>query len=209
MRGMIADNKSPIVYGYTGDQMPIYFSQDPVSRAQRAARLRRRGGASRARRRRRTSPPTPRPSSSRLTTRDDSAASRKGLPTQERDGARRPRSRRCAAVAAPEARQQPLLRASSWPSPPSPTTCCSPANWPAARRSAARALALDQPLGKGHVVMFALRPFWRWQTQGTYALGFNTIINWDHLDAGKAASAAGGARRGAASEAAPGLESQQ
>jgi hypothetical protein len=48
-----------------------------------------------------------------------------------------------------------------------------------------RALAIDQPLGQGHVVMFALRPFWRWQTQGTYALGFNTIINWDHLDAGK------------------------
>ena len=38
-----------------------------------------------------------------------------------------------------------------------------------------RALALDQPLGQGHVVMFALRPFWRWQTQGTFALGFNTI----------------------------------
>jgi hypothetical protein len=49
-----------------------------------------------------------------------------------------------------------------------------------------RALALDQPLGQGHVVMFALRPFWRWQTQGTFALGFNTIVNWDHLDAGKA-----------------------
>ena len=48
-----------------------------------------------------------------------------------------------------------------------------------------RALALDQPLGQGHVVMFALRPFWRWQTQGTFALGFNTILNWDHLDAGK------------------------
>jgi hypothetical protein len=48
-----------------------------------------------------------------------------------------------------------------------------------------RALAIDQPLGQGHVVMFALRPFWRWQTQGTYALGFNTILNWDHLDAGK------------------------
>jgi hypothetical protein len=48
-----------------------------------------------------------------------------------------------------------------------------------------RSLALDQPMGQGHVVMFALRPFWRWQTQGTYALGFNTIINWDHLDAGR------------------------
>ena len=30
MRGIIADKKSPIVYGYTGDQMPVYFNQDPV-----------------------------------------------------------------------------------------------------------------------------------------------------------------------------------
>lgn len=33
--------------------------------------------------------------------------------------------------------------------------------------------------------MFALRPFWRWQTQGTYFLGFNAILNWNDLDAGK------------------------
>jgi len=54
-----------------------------------------------------------------------------------------------------------------------------------------RAAAVDVPLGKGHIVMFALRPFWRWQTQGTYFLAFNAILNWDHLDAGKAAPAAG------------------
>ena len=47
-------------------------------------------------------------------------------------------------------------------------------------------LVLDVTLGKGHVVMFALRPFWRWQTQGTYFLAFNAILNWNHLDAGKA-----------------------
>ena len=47
-----------------------------------------------------------------------------------------------------------------------------------------RAAALDAPLGKGHVVMFAIRPFWRWQTQGTYTLGFNAIMNWNDLDAG-------------------------
>jgi hypothetical protein len=35
--------------------------------------------------------------------------------------------------------------------------------------------------------MFAIRPFWRWQTQGTYTLGFNAIMNWNDLDAGKAA----------------------
>jgi hypothetical protein len=37
--------------------------------------------------------------------------------------------------------------------------------------------------------MFATRPYWRWQTQGLYFLGFNSILNWNDLDAGKAASA--------------------
>jgi hypothetical protein len=49
-----------------------------------------------------------------------------------------------------------------------------------------KAQIVDAPLGEGHVVMFAIRPFWRWQTQGTYMLGFNTILNWNDLDAGKA-----------------------
>ena len=55
-----------------------------------------------------------------------------------------------------------------------------------------RALAIDAPLGKGHIVMFALRPFWRWQSQGSYSLAFNAIINWDHLDAGKSVPSSGG-----------------
>jgi hypothetical protein len=42
----------------------------------------------------------------------------------------------------------------------------------------------------GHVVMFAFRPYWRWQTQGTYAMGFNAIMNWNDLNAGKAAPTA-------------------
>ena len=49
-----------------------------------------------------------------------------------------------------------------------------------------RAQVVDAPLGRGHVVMFGIRPFWRWQTQGTFFLGFNTILNWNDLDAGKA-----------------------
>ncbi len=51
-----------------------------------------------------------------------------------------------------------------------------------------RAQLVDAPLGQGHVVMFAIRPFWRWQTQGTFFLGFNAILNWNDLDAGKPAS---------------------
>jgi hypothetical protein len=52
-----------------------------------------------------------------------------------------------------------------------------------------RVLAADVTMGKGHVVLFALRPFWRWQAQGTFFLAFNTILNWDHLDAGQSAPA--------------------
>jgi hypothetical protein len=50
---------------------------------------------------------------------------------------------------------------------------------------AGRAQVIDSPIGSGHVVMFAIRPFWRFQTQGTFFLGFNAILNWNHLDAGK------------------------
>ena len=52
-----------------------------------------------------------------------------------------------------------------------------------------RAQVVDAPLGKGHVVSFAIRPFWRWQTQGTYFLGFNTILHWNDLDAGRPGAA--------------------
>jgi len=48
-----------------------------------------------------------------------------------------------------------------------------------------RAVLIDAPIGKGHVVMFASRPFWRWQTQGNFFLGFNAILNWNDLDAGR------------------------
>jgi len=42
---------------------------------------------------------------------------------------------------------------------------------------------VDSKVGDGHVVSFAIRPFWRWQTQGTFFLGFNAILNWNDLDA--------------------------
>lgn len=50
---------------------------------------------------------------------------------------------------------------------------------------AGKAQVVDAPVGQGHVVMFAIRPFWRWQTHGTYMLGFNTILNWNDLKAGR------------------------
>ncbi|NIW36482.1 MAG: hypothetical protein GWN32_08070, partial [Gemmatimonadetes bacterium] len=43
---------------------------------------------------------------------------------------------------------------------------------------------LDVPVGDGHVVLFANRPFWRWQTRGSHALVFNTMLHWNDLRAG-------------------------
>jgi hypothetical protein len=44
-----------------------------------------------------------------------------------------------------------------------------------------KAALVDAPLGNGHVVMFAIRPFWRYQTQGSWALALNAIANWNSL----------------------------
>jgi hypothetical protein len=47
---------------------------------------------------------------------------------------------------------------------------------------AGRPAIVDVASGRGHVVLFANRPLWRWETQGSFALVFNTLLNWRHLD---------------------------
>jgi len=49
---------------------------------------------------------------------------------------------------------------------------------------AGRPAILDVQLGRGHVVLFAIRPFWRWETQGSFAFAFNAILNWNDLGTG-------------------------
>jgi hypothetical protein len=46
---------------------------------------------------------------------------------------------------------------------------------------AGKAAVIDAPMGKGHVVYFAIRPFWRWQSQGSHAMAINAIANWNGL----------------------------
>ena len=47
---------------------------------------------------------------------------------------------------------------------------------------AGRPAVIDAPIGKGHMVLFAIRPMWRWETQGTFALLINALANWNALD---------------------------
>ena len=177
MRGIIADKKSPIVYGYTGEQMPIYFSQDPV--------LNTRGGGFRQQ----AAVPgvgadiTPNASPIALSPydSDDRIQEPKGLPSQISDAdAARQAIRQFGGGEEESVPPRVVLQF-----PAKADEILLSGELAGGQALTNHALALDQPLGQGHVVMFALRPFWRWQTQGTFALGFNTIINWDHLDAGK------------------------
>ncbi len=50
---------------------------------------------------------------------------------------------------------------------------------------AQRPAVIDAPLGRGHVILFSNNPLWRGETQGSYALVFNAILNFDQLDVGR------------------------
>ena len=208
LRGMISDKKSPIVYGYEGSQMPVYFSNEPVLAAGRGAGLVGPGGGGRggARVEGVGQDVTPNSTLEKLSPyQDDSTLVdpyTDTLPSLTTDSA----AARAALAAGgggygggfgggegPAAAPARVVMAF----PMNPGDMLLSGELAGGQALSGRALAIDQPLGKGHVVMFALRPFWRWQTQGTYALGFNTIINWDHLDAGATPGGApAGGRRG-------------
>ncbi|HKO14635.1 MAG TPA: hypothetical protein VJU87_00250, partial [Gemmatimonadaceae bacterium] len=53
---------------------------------------------------------------------------------------------------------------------------------------AGKAAVVDAPLGRGHVVMFGIRPMWRYETQGSYAMVLNALANWNVLGVGRGAS---------------------
>ncbi len=44
---------------------------------------------------------------------------------------------------------------------------------------------VDVPLDSGHVILYSNLPFWRAETQGSYFLVFNAILNFDNLNAGR------------------------
>jgi len=48
-----------------------------------------------------------------------------------------------------------------------------------------RAAVVDVPLGKGHILLFAINPMWRFETHGSFPLLFNAALNYDNLDAGR------------------------
>jgi hypothetical protein len=185
LRGKISDANSPVVYGYEGTELPVYFSQAPVLNA---GGLPARGAPS---------PPQnpnaglgqfiapnvaplrlspfeadqnpPDPQTSRPPRDDEMARVRQRSESSTLSGVPRPR----VAMRFPENPGDMLLSGTM-------------AN---GQFLSSRAIAVSEQLGQGQIVMFAIRPFWRWQTHGTYMLGFNAIMNWNDLEAGRPAVA--------------------
>jgi hypothetical protein len=50
---------------------------------------------------------------------------------------------------------------------------------------AQRPMVVDVPVAKGHVIVFSNNPIWRGETQGSYFMVLNAILNHDSLDAGR------------------------
>jgi hypothetical protein len=50
---------------------------------------------------------------------------------------------------------------------------------------AQRPMVVDVPVDKGHVILFSNNPIWRGETQGSYFMVLNAILNFEHLDAGR------------------------
>ncbi len=205
LRGVIADRKSPILYGYDGKELPIYFNQDPVFTAGGGigAGFGGGGGAGAAARNAVTFGQNVTPNAVPVHIspwQADEGDTRPELvqaPSQG-DEAESMRQMMRQYGIQEEARPRVLMQF-----PKDPNDMLLSGMLSGGQALSGKPLALDVSVGQGHIVMFALRPFWRWQTQGTYFLGFNAILNWNHLDAGKPEKGEGG-RQGPSAAITPG-----
>jgi hypothetical protein len=216
LRGLIADRKSPLVYGYDRAEVPIYFNSGPVlnagagapppvevaaapSGAPNATPVQ--GGRPAARPQGQNTTPMATPL--KLSPWDpdhtgegygmlpvapdtSSAGGRGGRGGGAGGGFGGPTTAQAVPglTADPNARTRVVMQ---FPSNPADMLLSGTLEGGATLSN--RAQIVDESIGQGHVVMFAIRPFWRWQTQGTFAMGFNAILNWNDLDAGKAVKA--------------------
>ncbi len=182
LRGVFADRKSPIAYGYDGNDLPIYFNQEPVFSVGRGlAAFGFGGGGQSGASFGQNVTPNVNPVHISPWQKDEGDTTPQLQPGAHIDEAEAMRQMmRAFGISTEQAHPRVIMKF------PAKAEDMLLSGMLAGGESLAnKALAVDAPVGKGHIVMFALRPFWRWQTQGTYFLGFNAILNWNHLDAGK------------------------
>jgi hypothetical protein len=182
LRGRISDPASPIVYGYAGSELPVYFNQSPVLNA--GAGGGGRGGAPNAGVGQ-TITPNAAPLRISPYQPSDTEPQESPVPPSAQDVAEL--RQRGVGAAAPQAgagggrgnaRARVVLQF-----PADANQMLLSGTLANGQALANRAIVVDNRLGEGHLVMFATRPFWRWQTHGMFTLAFNAIMNWNDLAA--------------------------
>ena len=184
IRGMVSDPRSPLAYGIGENQIPVYFNQGPVLNAGGAVTLGGFGGRGSSVSQN-TSPMSNPPPVSAFPSLGNT-----GMPEPPAAGGRGGRGGgggRGGFGGAQSTTNAPrvVLRF-----PTDTTQMLLSGVLVNGGALAGRAQLVDSPIGEGHVVSFGIRPFWRWQTHGTYIFGFNAIMNWNDLSAGRAARSA-------------------
>jgi hypothetical protein len=168
---VVADAKSPIVYGY-GEHLPVYFNQGPIFDVSLTGF--------------RADAPEPKPSG-RGAASDPDVVQGRPLPTGP--------------VPGPEAEEEEMMEYMKNLLPPPdqrPRVVLSFAPesellisgmLAGGKELAGKPALVDVPSGKGHYLLFANNPMWRQQTQGSFSLIFNAAFNYQSLNEGRAAKA--------------------
>jgi len=175
---VVADSGSPIAYGYD-DKLAVYFNQAPVLRVSLTGGVQLPGGAS---------PPGSRPSGR-------GGANDPDVPQGRPYAAPPPKPEVRPGEEPPISEEmREAMRAYLPPADKRPRVVLRfgeekellIAGMLAGGRELARQPAIvDVPVGKGHILLFANNPIWRNQTQGSFFLLFNAMMNFAHLDAGR------------------------
>jgi hypothetical protein len=181
LRAQFNDRKSPLSYGYE-DPLPVYFNQAPAFQLSAAGGIQFGGGA---------------------------AGQAPSGRVSGRGGPNDPDVVQARAAQPPPPPPPPAKPGEDAPIPEEMTEFMRPYLVPAALQprivmrfagerdlwvsgmlSGARELAgrpslIDMPSGKGHYLFFANNPMWRHETQGSFFLLFNAMLNAENLDAGR------------------------
>jgi hypothetical protein len=135
-RAQPAERTSPILYGYSDDNIPVYFNTAPLFTV------------------------TPAPES-------DTASRRVALNMPDLSLGRELAKQRARVILRFGTKVDSLLVSGLLDN---------------GTEMTGKAAVVDAPVGKGHVVLFGIRPMWRYETQGSYAMVLNSIVNWNALD---------------------------
>ncbi len=178
LSAVVADKGSPITYGYQ-DRLAVYFNQAPILRVSSTSTT---GGGPEAeeppaRPSGRGSPSDPDVPQARPYTAPEPRPELK--PWEERPLTEEQRENQRLFLFPDELKPRVVLRFAE------ERDLLVSGMLAGGRELAGRPVVVDVPRGKGHVVLFANNPMWRQQTQGSFFLLFNAMLNFDSLGVGR------------------------